>query len=86
MEASGQFYLRFMDDILVLAPTRWRLRKAVKAVNEVLGSLCLLKHPDKTLIGRIQRGSDFLGFHFGPEGLTLAAKTIEQFVARAIRL
>ncbi len=86
MARSGLFYVRFMDDILVLAPTRWRFRKAVKAVNEVLGSLCLLKHPDKTFIGRIERGFDFLGYHFGPEGLTLAAKTIEQFVARAVRL
>ncbi len=31
MERSGLFYVRFMDDILVLAPTRWRLRKAEKA-------------------------------------------------------
>ncbi len=54
MARSGQFYMRFMDDILVLAPTRWRLRKAVKAVNEVLGSLGLLKHPDKTFIGRTE--------------------------------
>ena len=64
MARSGQFYMRFMDDILVLAPTRWRLRKAVKAVkavNEVLGSLCLLKHPDKTFVGRTERGFDFLG-------------------------
>ena len=44
------------------------------------------KHPDKTFIGRIERGFDFLGYHFGPEGLTMAAKTIEQFVERAIRL
>ncbi len=42
MERSGLFYVRFMDDILVIAPNRWRLRKAVKAVNEVLDSLCLL--------------------------------------------
>ncbi len=41
---------------------------------------------DKTFIGRIERGFDFLGYHFGLEGLTLAVKTIEQFVARAIRL
>ena len=26
------------------------------------------------------------GTHFGPEGLTLAARTIEQFVERALRL
>ncbi len=25
-------------------------------------------------------------YHFGPEGFTVAARTIEQFVARAIRL
>ncbi len=35
MERTGLFYVRFMDDILVLAPTRWKLRRAVKAVNEV---------------------------------------------------
>jgi hypothetical protein len=75
-----------MDDILVLAPTRWRLRKGVKAVNDVRGLLCLLKHPVKTFVGRTGRGFDFLGYHFGPEGFTVAAKTIEQFVARAIRL
>ncbi len=56
------FYVRFMDDILVLSPTRWWLRKAVKAVNQALGSLNLEKHPDKTFIGRIERGFDFLGY------------------------
>ncbi len=86
MERSGLFYVRFMDDILVLSPTRWKIRKAVKAVNEVLGSLGLEKHPDKTFIGRLENGFDFLGYHFSPEGLTLAAKTVENFVERAIRL
>ena len=50
-----------MDNILALTPTRWRLRKVVKAVNEVRGSLCLLRHPDKTFVGRTERGFDFLG-------------------------
>ncbi len=50
----------------MLAPTRWRLRKAVKRVNEVLGRLHLEKHPDKTFIGRIERGFDFLGCDFRP--------------------
>ncbi len=71
---------------LVLAPTRWRFRKAVKAVNETLNVLRMEKHPDKTFIGRIERGFDFLGYHFGPAGLSVAQKTIERFVERAIRL
>ena len=32
------FYVRFMDDILILAPTRWQLRGAVKVVNQTLGA------------------------------------------------
>ena len=86
MRRTGLFYVRFMDDILVLAPTRWTLRRAVKAVNEVLGSLRLEKHPDKTLIGRIEKGFDFLGFHVSRERLTVAKATIERFLERAARL
>ena len=86
MERTGLFYVRFMNDILVLAPTRWKLRRAVKAVNHVLGSLQLGKHPDKTFIGRIERGFDFLGYHFTPEGVMVAKATIERFVERATRL
>jgi hypothetical protein len=28
------FYRRFMDDVIVLAKTRWHLRKAVMTVNQ----------------------------------------------------
>ncbi len=37
MERFGPFYVRYMDDVLVLAPSRWKLTKAVKTVNAVLG-------------------------------------------------
>ena len=57
-----------MDDILILAPTRWQLRRAVKTVNATLGALSLEKHPDKTFIGRIERGFDFLGDHLLRQG------------------
>ena len=86
MERTGLFYVRFMDDVLVLAPSRWKLRRAVKAVNAVLGALRLEKHPDKTFIGRIERGFDFLGFHFSREDLGVAAATVRKFVERASRL
>ena len=33
--------------------------------------LNLEKHPDKTFIGRIERGFDFLGYHFSRAGLTV---------------
>ena len=86
MERLGLFYVRFMDDILVLSPTRWKLRHSVKALNQVLDGLQLEKHPDKTFIGKVARGFDFLGYHFGPEGLRVAKATIQNFVERARRL
>ncbi len=86
LERTGLFYVRFMDDILVLAPSRWKLREAVRVLNQVLSSLKLEKHPEKTFIGRIERGFDFLGYHFSRAELTVARATRENFVARALRL
>ncbi len=42
-------------------------------------------NPEKTFIGRVEKGFDFPGYHFGPDGLSVTKKTIENFVARAIR-
>jgi hypothetical protein len=36
-------------------------RRAVGLVTQILGSLRLEKHADKTFTGRIERGFDFLG-------------------------
>jgi hypothetical protein len=80
------FYIRFMDNILILAPSRWQLRRAVRLVNQTLGMLSLEKHPDKTFIGRIERGFDFLGYHFSPAELTVAKKTLDHFIEKASRL
>jgi RNA-directed DNA polymerase len=78
------FYVRFMDDILILAPTHWQLRRAVKVVNQMLGALGLEKHPDKTFIGRIERGFDFLGYHFSRQGLAVAKQTMANFIEKGI--
>ena len=53
LTAMGLFYVRFMDDIVVLTPTRWALRRAVRRLNQTFAALALQEHPDKTLIGRI---------------------------------
>jgi hypothetical protein len=73
LEATGLFYVRYMDDVLVLAPTRWKLRRAVRELNETFAALGLDKHPDKTLIGRVAMGFDLLGYHFGPKSLMVAS-------------
>jgi hypothetical protein len=36
--------------------------------------------PDKTFIGKISKGWDFLGYYFDGKQLTVAAKTVEKHV------
>ena len=83
---TGLFYARFMDDWVTLSPTRWKLRKAVKLTNQILADLHVEKHPDKTYIGKISKGFDFLGYSFTPQGLGVAQKTIDRHLERLDRL
>lgn len=47
------FYRRYMDNVIVLAKTRWHLRKAVRTVNQHFNQLKVAQAPDKTFIGKI---------------------------------
>lgn len=82
MAKTGLFYARFMDDWVILASKKWKLRAAIKIVNQILDQLKLEKHPDKTFIGKIEKGFDFLGYTFGTRGLGIARKTRMNFVDR----
>ena len=86
MEKTGLFYARFMDDWVVLAPTRWKLRNVARIINQVLNQLKVWQHPEKTFVGRVAKGFDFLGYHLTPSGLSVANKTRQRFVSRVTRL
>ena len=55
-------------------------------MNQTFNELMLEQHPDKTLIGRAERGFDFLGYYFNPDGLSVAWKTVERLMERVARL
>jgi RNA-directed DNA polymerase len=58
--------VRYADDLVVLCPTKARAEQARQLVGEVLATLGLRLHPDKTRIaslGKGEEGFDFLGFH-----------------------
>jgi RNA-directed DNA polymerase len=86
MEKLEVKYIRDMDDILILAPTKWELRKAIRVLNKTFNESGLEQHPDKTLIGRTERGFDFLGYFLKPNTLSFAKKTIKQFKTYIARL
>lgn len=84
---TGLFYARFMDDWLIIAPSRWKLRKAVQLVNRVLDTLKLKKHPGKTFIGRASKGFDFWGCRFAANGrVAIADATLRRHHERIGRL
>jgi len=86
-EATGLTYARFMDDRVILAPSRWSLRRAIRIVNETLRELRVKQHPDKTFIGRIERGFTFLGYWITAKGVTGVAPSAWQgFQERVVRL
>lgn len=75
---KGVRYLRFMDDLLILAQTRWQLKRAVAIMNRWLAGAGLEQHPDKTFIGRPQKGFDWLGYRFSASGIEAVASSVKQ--------
>ena len=63
---SGIRYQRYMDDYVIFAPTRHKLRKAIKKMYSVLDDLKVKVHPKKRFIGTTRRGFDFLGYWLEP--------------------
>lgn len=84
---KGVRYLRFMDDLLILTRTRWQLKRAVATMNGWFTVAKLTQHPDKTFIGRIAHGFDWLGYQFTASGLhSVASRTVEHFETKLHRL
>ena len=61
MERLDLPYVRYMDDWVILAKTRWALRRVVQQVNTILDHLKLEKHPDKRSLVELTAGSTFWG-------------------------
>jgi hypothetical protein len=78
---------RYRDDWIIFTKTRWQLRRVIKNMHELVRGLKLKLALDKTFIGRIQKGFDFLGYQFNVFGLCgLAQKTIDNHCNQRLRL
>ncbi|MFT6372687.1 MAG: hypothetical protein ACJAZT_001434 [Gammaproteobacteria bacterium] len=84
--SKNLYYVRYMDDILIMTKTRWHNRKAIKQLNQILNKLKVEKHPDKTYIGKRENGFNFLGYYFKGGQLTVAKKTVEKHVLHISQL
>ncbi len=55
-------------------------------VHRVVAALKRLKHPEKTTIGSIDRGFDFLGYHFSRAWLSAARQTVRNLLDKLAQL
>ena len=79
MESRGYKLTRFADDWVVLCRTRGEAIKALEEAREVLKSLGLAIHPEKTRITHINKGFEFLGYKLKRgKGLKLARNKIKK--------
>ena len=80
-------YQRFMDDYLIFAPTRHKLKAALRCMYRILEQLKLTVHPDKRSIGTTHRGFDFLGYCIHPDRkLRPAMQSLNRLLVRSRRL
>ena len=81
------YYARYMDDFMVLTRTRWRLRQCVVKLNAYFELGGFQQHPEKTYIGRISHGMDWLGAEFNAHGTTgVAPRALKHHRERCLRL
>ena len=80
-------YVRYMDDFVVLAKTRWHLKKAIAQIHRVTDDLKLRLHRRiKCYIGRTANGFDFLGYTIHPQRrLCPSSVSLQRLMARARR-
>lgn len=86
-EGQADYYARYMDDFIILARQRWPLRRAIAQLRAGLAAMGFELHPDKTRIGRLTRGVDWLGGWFNHQGrVGIAPRALQQYRTRTLRL
>jgi hypothetical protein len=84
---EGIYYARYMDDFLFLSERRWPVRRARKQLYEFFHLGGFECHPDKTQMGRVENGFDWLGVWFSDTGATgIAPRALENHRIHRLRL
>ena len=87
MQNHGFTYARYMDDLVVLTPTKAKLRKAIKITYQALKPWGYQLHTnEKTFIGKIAKGFDFYGFRLNYDNILLAKSCLAKFEKRLSEL
>ncbi|MFH1824531.1 MAG: reverse transcriptase/maturase family protein [Candidatus Firestonebacteria bacterium] len=81
-----RYYIRYVDDFVVLGDDKKKLGEVREKVNEYLSSLRLGLHPKKRQIFPVEVGCDFLGFRIFPTHRLIRKSNYFHFRRRLRRL
>ncbi len=71
---------------MIIADSRWQLQRAIRGMHEVPAELNFTLHPDKTSIGRVEKGFDFLDCRLGLGKLRPASSAADRVLENITRL
>ena len=82
------FYIRYQDDFVILAKSRWELKRSIKLMYSIISELKLQVHTEeKCFIGKIDKGFSFLGYFFKPNcKLRPSRESLERLKSKSLRL
>ncbi len=78
----GEFYIRYMDDFVVLSNSKAELWQFRKEIIRFLNSLRLALHPQKNKIFPVTEGTDFMGYRIFPSHRRLRKANIKTLIKR----
>lgn len=76
LSEAGFDLVRYADDFVIFTATRQRAEEALELVQTTLKRLKLHLHPEKTRIGTLDRGFDFLGYHYSRDAKGRLQKSV----------
>jgi group II intron reverse transcriptase/maturase len=79
---AGYKFVRYADDVVILCQNEMEADRALDYARSVLTRLKLELNEEKTRISSFSEGFDFLGFHFGRRGRSIAEKSLKAFYAK----
>jgi RNA-directed DNA polymerase len=82
LAGAGYRFARYADDVLILCRSEKEAAEALIHAKAVLGRLKLELNEEKTRISFFDEGFDFLGFHFGKRGRSIARKSLKALYGR----
>ena len=82
---KGLFYIRYMDDILIMSHSKFRLRRSLTAICRLMKDLNVEIHRrnEKLYIENLTNGMDVLGYRIRPnKSMILAQQTIKHHLTK----